>query len=776
MDPDASILSFSKQQCRDLLSDLERAWTGFDGQPTTAQVLSKIDTNVASGPGTADSAIRSLTRQVAELYLRLDRLGLLTTDGVFRLRVDRLMKVLGFACLVVTSSHRIQQVLQDNGDPGDLRDSFFSFSSMSSLEQDEEIKTYQRLLLHLTSQAQMHGYRRYMGAVYQARLSDGGHNTHSWTKVCELREFVYSCCRKELFFQQWKWLTEKPHYAANAVTYLTDCEEYQFPRLTKDRSSFSFQNGIYLAAHDRFAPYGGAVDVPHNLCCAKYFEHPLPVEHVGAAGEAWRDIPTPTLDGILASQRFTEDVKGWLYIFIGRLLYNVGQLDNWQVIPYIKGIAGAGKSTIVNDVAGRLYERVDVGQLSNNCERQFGLSAFYDKLLFVAPEIKADFRIEQSGERAYLPHFFLLLPLSPCLLRDCRAGLQGGRGSLHQLEYMPSHDQLEYMGGHMDGDGSVAIVLPSASRRHLGFVWVRITKTVKNPHMLDWFVANFGGKVHNLRPLSRQRPNNSDTLTWQLEHGEALAFCKLLSGHCRLKGRELDLAGRLPVDAIRRSALRGVKLVKGGEELVFESHTAAAAHLKRDPNAVRSAVKRGGLCAGWQALEHQVFTRQQVKQLVEQMYWCLRFMKQMPDEPISKPLSLSYAAGLFDAEGSISITGSDSMTVSISQKDPAVRIALETQFGGRSSGVKWLAPEGGRPFLALIKPYCVEKLAQVDLALAMAGDGPAVKAKLDPLQRNKRKRWWVSPSRMPPGATVPRARRSAAGGSRTPPARSRPGS
>ena len=82
-------------------------------------------------------------------------------------------------------------------------------------------------------------------------------------------------------------------------------------------------------------------------------------------------------------------------------------------MPYLKGIAGAGKSTIINDVAGRLYEPIDVGSLSNNCERQFGISSFCDKLLFTAAEIKADFRIEQAGEgsKPSLHHtFFSLAP------------------------------------------------------------------------------------------------------------------------------------------------------------------------------------------------------------------------------------------------------------------------------------------------------------------------------------------------------------------------------
>jgi adenylate kinase len=56
----------------------------------------------------------------------------------------------------------------------------------------------------------------------------------------------------------------------------------------------------------------------------------------------------------------------------------------------------AGKSTIVLKVAKQFYEDIDCGTLSNNIESKFGLSQFHDKLLFVAPEIKSDLKIEQA--------------------------------------------------------------------------------------------------------------------------------------------------------------------------------------------------------------------------------------------------------------------------------------------------------------------------------------------------------------------------------------------
>lgn len=82
-----------------------------------------------------------------------------------------------------------------------------------------------------------------------------------------------------------------------------------------------------------------------------------------------------------------------------------GQFLCRQVIPYIKGKGCTGKSTIIDYLAGRFYEKADLGSLSNNCEKQFGISAFCDKFLWLAGEIKSDFRIEQVSQlQAFTSH------------------------------------------------------------------------------------------------------------------------------------------------------------------------------------------------------------------------------------------------------------------------------------------------------------------------------------------------------------------------------------
>jgi len=99
---------------------------------------------------------------------------------------------------------------------------------------------------------------------------------------------------------------------------------------------------------------------------------------------------------VLSYQKFEPEVKNWAYVMGGRLCYDIGELDGWQVIPFFKGIARSGKSTLITKVFKKFYESEDVGTLSNNIEKKFGLSAIKDSFMFIAPEVKGDLALEQA--------------------------------------------------------------------------------------------------------------------------------------------------------------------------------------------------------------------------------------------------------------------------------------------------------------------------------------------------------------------------------------------
>ena len=85
-----------------------------------------------------------------------------------------------------------------------------------------------------------------------------------------------------------------------------------------------------------------------------------------------------------------------MYIMGGRLCFEVGDMDGWQVIPFLKGIARSGKSTLITKVFAHFYDVDDVRTLSNNVEKKFGLASIYDAFVFISPEIMGDFSLEQA--------------------------------------------------------------------------------------------------------------------------------------------------------------------------------------------------------------------------------------------------------------------------------------------------------------------------------------------------------------------------------------------
>ena len=269
----------------------------------------------------------------------------------------------------------------------------------TNLKDDENNTPYQKLLLFLLKKAYDEGYRRYRDqCCVQIR------NTRAWRPVKEIKEFVYDSTQKEDQPEMWKNLTSRGTLVSDVVRHLSQCKDFQFLEIKKDRHTWSFKNGL-LVGKDwcvennryqiKFYDYGSQEfrELDPTLVSCKYFDTPFdPYTEI----EDWYDIPTPHMQHVLDYQRFEEDVCRWTYVFMGRLCFDVNELDGWQVIPFLKGIAQSGKSTLITKVARKFYECEDVAILSNNIEKKFGLQSIYKGFMFISPEIKGDLQLEQA--------------------------------------------------------------------------------------------------------------------------------------------------------------------------------------------------------------------------------------------------------------------------------------------------------------------------------------------------------------------------------------------
>lgn len=229
--------------------------------------------------------------------------------------------------------------------------------------------------------------------------------THAWQKRNTMEREVYEAADRHLFPTEWRTVSTNRGAVMNAVKYLENCRDTEVMRFKVGRSAWSFlgRDGnpvIYDGTLDRVFE---ANEYPRDQSVARHFDrefqfYPEFREDAGSQSVehgSWFNIPTPSIDKFLDVQQLDESVKRWIWVFFGRCFYDVGDYDNWQVVLFPLGKGGTGKSTLLKCIA-HAYEPQDVGIMSNRMEKQFGLSAFFDKCLVIAPEIGQGMSLSQQ--------------------------------------------------------------------------------------------------------------------------------------------------------------------------------------------------------------------------------------------------------------------------------------------------------------------------------------------------------------------------------------------
>lgn len=148
-----------------------------------------------------------------------------------------------------------------------------------------------------------------------------------------------------------------------------------WPDIRRDQDLLSFRNGVLLLSEARFVS-NDSDDM--EALQGRVARHHIPLEFTGSKD-------TPLLDAMMSHQ-FNENVQKTVYILMGRLLFPVGDKDNWQVAPLIMGAAGTGKSVLL-DVITSMFSPPSIGVLANNHEQVFGLANFVNKEIIVGRDL-----------------------------------------------------------------------------------------------------------------------------------------------------------------------------------------------------------------------------------------------------------------------------------------------------------------------------------------------------------------------------------------------------
>ena len=174
----------------------------------------------------------------------------------------------------------------------------------------ENTSPYQNFLLTLLDSAYKEEYRRYKGQVCRQITTDDRYKTKAWEPVMTIEEFVHDVANKDVRFDVWKDMTSRGGCAADAARHLNVCKDIQFPEIKKNRSYFSFRNGVFAAKLlnaegkyvCRFFPYKSpefrTLD-PSTVSC-KYFDKVFLTSKDEIDFEMcdWEKIPTPHFQSI----------------------------------------------------------------------------------------------------------------------------------------------------------------------------------------------------------------------------------------------------------------------------------------------------------------------------------------------------------------------------------------------------------------------------------------------------------------------------------------------
>jgi hypothetical protein len=165
-------------------------------------------------------------------------------------------------------------------------------------------------------------------------------------------------------------LLDEPSYLPTRVQdelvkFLTNYHPRECRNIVRDRDLLSFSDGVLVLSEARFVPNDAASEELQG----RVARHHIDREFTGSEA-------TSAMDRILSAQ-LAPEVAETLWAMIGRLLFRVGERDNWQVMPLLVGTSGTGKSVVLDGIAA-MFTKSAVASVNKNHEQTFGLEAKLD--------------------------------------------------------------------------------------------------------------------------------------------------------------------------------------------------------------------------------------------------------------------------------------------------------------------------------------------------------------------------------------------------------------
>jgi hypothetical protein len=226
-----------------------------------------------------------------------------------------------------------------------------------------------------------------------------------WGETGEIIEFVHRTAASAAKDPElYGLLYDRGSFWKQIVEILKHTYDDRFPQVKPSRYWFSFSNGIYNIRDDRFYPHHslGFKHLHDEVVGCLHFDTPFDdaeyewhMVHGPDREDPWFNIPTPNLDKICDVQRWSLGERKWWYAGGGRMLFPLGELDNWQKMWIHLGRAGCGKTTWLKYLAG-YAPRDKVGVINNNCEKIFTIQHLEKTWAYYGFDIKENWNLDQT--------------------------------------------------------------------------------------------------------------------------------------------------------------------------------------------------------------------------------------------------------------------------------------------------------------------------------------------------------------------------------------------
>ena len=293
-----------------------------------------------------------------------------------------------------------------------------------------------------------------------------------------------------------------------------------------------------------------------------------------------------------------------------------------------------------------------------------------------------------------------------------------------------STDELWYAAGQIDGDGSIGVYGDANNRQGDGTLTVSMGKAENSLHILHGLRATFGGRVNKNRDAIGKY---QAMFSWVKSGQDAVKFCLAIKDYVQLKKPQFELASTWYGKPVRGHAVPFVLTHPSFDELYYDSITA----LWKDPRfqipirQIQSWIREDVYPQSLSDKDWKVslVDKEKITESKQFIRKELARLKKVQHAIIEVRPPAAYFAGIFDAEGSVSVQDFNGMQLSVSQNHRAVCDALLKQFNGgitRSVGkFVWTVSnrEDALNFISEILPYSLEKKPQLELVLNMPING-----------------------------------------------------